>query len=58
LRKGQAVDRDELMKAILHHLAFQRLTDPAHEALRSALNGAVRRGVLQAEGQGVVRRQA
>ncbi len=56
MRKGQAIDRDELMRAILHHFAFQRLTDPAHDALKSALNSAIRRGVLEASGPGRVRR--
>jgi len=56
MRKGLAIDRDELMRAILHHFAFQRLTDPAHDALKSALNSAIRRGVLEASGPGRVRR--
>ena len=48
LRKGQAMDREDLMRALLDHLGFHRLTDPAREALRSTLNAAIRRGVLEA----------
>ena len=56
LRKGQGLDRDDLMRAILQHLAFQRLTEPAQEALKSALNGAIRRGVIEVSGPNLVRR--
>jgi len=56
LRKGQTLGREDLLRALLHHLGFQRLTDPAQDALRSALNVAIRRGVLEAEGSGQIRR--
>jgi type I restriction enzyme S subunit len=56
LRKGQTLASEDLMRALLHHLGFQRLTDAAQEALKSAFNAAIRRGVLGTEGTARVRR--
>ena len=58
LRKGQTLDREDLMRALMHHLGFQRLTAPAQEALKSAFNGAVRRGLLETVGPNWVRRMS
>lgn len=56
LLKGQTIEREALMRALLCHLGFHRLTDPAQNALKSAINGAIRRGVLEAVGADQVRR--
>ena len=56
LHKGQTFDRQAMTRALLHHLGFHRLTDPAQDALKSALNGAIRRGFLEAVGTDQVRR--
>lgn len=56
MRMGQVLDREDLMRALLNHFGFQRLTDAQRDTLKSLLNGALRRGVLEAEGGDRVRR--
>lgn len=58
LRKDQTLYREDLMRALLHHLGFQRLTDAAQDALKSAFNGAVRRGLRETVDPTLVRRMS
>ena len=46
-------DRDELIRSTAHHLGFRRTGSEIRKALRSAINGAIRRGLLEYDGDRV-----
>lgn len=50
MRRGTSYTRDEAMTALLHHLGFRRLTPNARATLKSALNSAIRQGLIEYEG--------
>ena len=43
-------DRDEAIRATAHHLGFRRASPTFQTAMRSAINGAIRRGLLESNG--------
>jgi hypothetical protein len=55
MRKGASYDREDVMQAVVHYLGFSRLTDNIRQSLKSALNSAIRQGVLGYEGNFVWR---
>jgi len=46
-RRGCVYTREDLAREVLAHLGFARLTKGAKEAIKSALNAALRRGVFE-----------
>lgn len=46
-RSGDIYEREQLARLVLDHLGFKRLTKPAGDALESALNAAIRRGLFE-----------
>lgn len=50
LRKGCNYSRDEAIKLAASHIGFKRVGKNIDEAFRSAINGAIRRGLLAYEG--------
>lgn len=50
MRKGQVYEREEVMRALANHLGFRRLTETVKEPIKSAINGAIRRGLLGYDG--------
>ena len=50
MRKGTRYDRDEVIRAVANHLGFRRLFEKVEAPIRSAINGAIRRGILGYEG--------
>jgi len=50
MRKGVRYERREVMRAVADHLGFQRLRETVEAPIRSAINGALRRGILAREG--------
>ncbi len=55
LRKGQVYEREEVMRALANHLGFRRLTETVKEPIKSAINGAIRRGRLGYDGSSIRR---
>lgn len=49
MRKGARYDREDVCRAVANHLGFRRLTDTVRAPIKSAINGAIRRGVLRYE---------
>lgn len=43
---GAGMDQEDLMRLTANYYGFRRLTDSAREALRSAVNSAIRQGLL------------
>lgn len=54
-RKGTNYTRDELVQNLAHHLGFSRVTENIRDPIKSAINGAIRRGILAYEGEFVWR---
>jgi len=55
MRKGTTYDREEVLQAAAHHLGFVRITENVRRPLKSALNSAIRQGLLGYEGNVVWR---
>ena len=49
-RKGCLYDRDELIEAVADYLGFNRVNDGIRTPIKSAINGAIRRGTLERAG--------
>lgn len=49
-RPGTSYDREDVIRAVANHLGFRRLRDTVRAPIQSAINGAIRRGVLGYEG--------
>ncbi len=54
-RKGCNYERDEIVAAVATYLGFVRITDGVRDPIKSAINAAIRRGVLGYEGSTVWR---
>lgn len=50
IHSGTTVTRDEAIQAVARHLGFTRIRNTVAAPIRSAINGAIRRGVLNYEG--------
>ena len=50
IRKGTTITREEAIHAVAAHLGFSRVTKHVRGPLKSAINGAIRRGVLGYDG--------
>lgn len=50
MRKGATYDREDVIQAAAHYLGFQRLTDTIRHPLKSAINSAIRQGILGYDG--------
>lgn len=55
MRKGTTYVREEVIQATAHHLGFTRITDAARHPLKSALNSAIRQGLIGYAGDTVWR---
>lgn len=47
MRKGQAMQREDVIRAVASHLGFTRLVDSVQAPIKSAINAGIRRGILQ-----------
>ncbi len=50
MKKGPRYDREDIHRAVANYLGFRRLTESVKAPIKSAINGAIRRGVLGYEG--------
>jgi hypothetical protein len=57
MRRGNNYERDEAIKLAATHLGFKRVGKKVDEAFRSAINGAIRRGLVAYKGN-LIRREA
>lgn len=51
-------DREEAIRAAARHLGFKRTGSLIRDAFKSAINGAIRRGLLESEGALIRRRRS
>ncbi len=57
LRKGTNYEREELIHSLARYLGFARVTDTSRDAIKSAINSAIRQGILGYEGSMVWREE-
>jgi predicted small metal-binding protein len=43
-------EREDVIRSLAHHLGFVRVTDTIREPIKSAINSAIRQGLLGYEG--------
>lgn len=55
MRKGTTYDREDIVRAAARHLGFTRITDAVRRPLKSALNSAIRQGLLGYAGSDIWR---
>ena len=55
MRKGTTYEREEVIRAVARRLGFTRLTPAARKAMRSAINSAIRQGVIGYRGNTIWR---
>jgi len=55
MRNGAHYKREEVVHALARYLGFARVTDTSRDAIKSAINSAVRHGVLNYDGSVVWR---
>lgn len=55
MRKRTSYDREDVIHAVAHHLGFRRVTENARSAMKSAINSAIRQGILGYEGSDIWR---
>ncbi len=51
MRKGARYVREEVIHALARYLGFARVTDTSRDAIKSAINSAIRDGLLGYEGR-------
>lgn len=51
MRKNTSYVREDVIRALANHLGFRRISDTVREPIKSAINGAIRRGVLGYQGE-------
>jgi len=57
MRKGSNYEREDVIHALARYLGFSRVTDASRDAVKSAINSAIRHGVLGYEGSVLWRKQ-
>ncbi|UCE20146.1 MAG: hypothetical protein JSV84_07370, partial [Gemmatimonadota bacterium] len=55
MRKGRQYDREDVICDVAGSLGFSRVTETVRAPIKSAINGAIRRGLLNYEGNMVWR---
>ena len=55
MRKDREYERDDVIREVANHLGFKKLRDTVITPIKSAINGAIRRGILGYEGSRIWR---
>lgn len=50
MRKGTTYEREDVIRAVAHHLGFQRIREETRQPIKSAINSAIRQGMLGYDG--------
>ena len=51
MRKRTSYDREDVIYAVAHYLGFSRVKKAVRNPIKSAINSAIRQGILSYEGQ-------
>lgn len=57
MRKGTSYDREDVIHAVARHLGFARVTEGVRQPIKSAINSAIRHGLLGYEGSAIWRQR-
>jgi hypothetical protein len=57
MRKGTTYEREDVIHALARYLGFARVTDTSRDAIKSAINSAIRQGLLGYEGSVIWREE-
>lgn len=57
MRKGTSHEREEVIHTVARYLGIVRVTDTIREPIKSAINRAIRRGILGYEGSVIWREE-
>ena len=57
MRKGASYEREDVIHALARYLGFARITDNSRDTIKSAINSAIRHGVLGYEGSVIWREE-
>lgn len=57
MRKGTTYDREDVIHAVAHHLGFQRVREDTRRHIKSAINSAIRQGLLDYQGNQIWREE-
>lgn len=57
MRKGNTYGREETIYATAHHLGFKRVSETVRAPIKSAINSAIRQGVLDYQGSEIWREE-
>jgi hypothetical protein len=57
MRKGTVYEREDVIHALARYLGFVRVTDTIRQPIKSAINSAIRQGLLGYEGSVIWRTQ-
>lgn len=57
MRKGTNYEREDVIHTLARYLGFARVTDTSRDAIKSAINSAIRQGILGYEGSIVWREE-
>ena len=55
MRKRSTYEREDVIRAVANHLGFRRVTENARNSVKSAVNSAIRQGILGYEGSEIWR---
>ncbi len=50
MRNGRDYEREDVIRDVANHLGFRRLSETVRDPIKSAINGAIRRGILEYNG--------
>ena len=57
MTKGRRYEREEVIQDLAHYLGFSRVTDSSRDPIKSAINSAIRHGILGYEGSVIWREE-
>lgn len=55
MRKEAVYEREDAIRAVAQHLGFSRITETVRAPVKSAINSAIRQGILEYEGSRIRR---
>ena|GEM_PF-58283 len=57
MQKGRRYEREDIILTLAHYLGFARVTDSSRDPIKSAINSAIRQGILGYEGSVIWRKE-
>jgi len=55
MKTGKEYEREDVMYAVANHLGFRKLPEPVRKPIKSAINSAIRQGIVESNGSSIWR---